>query len=620
MFKTLKWKFAAVYIVLVVIISIIGVYSTVNNYNLSKLIDGLMVHNYKSIKAINDMSKSLEEQNASMLTYINMSHEDGINNFHLYESSFNQNYNIEANNITETGEQDLVDQLNSSYTEYLKLFSKLQEASSKNDINSSSKFYNENILPEFNHLKQLLTSLSSLNEGHMFDSKDKVTDYAKKSMYVILVLSASSVIIGFLISMLSLVRFLRPLYSLRDTMKAVKEGDLNQVAPIVSNDEIGDLTVEFNNMTKRLLQFEQSTLGQLLSEKNKSIAIVKSIADPIIVLDTSYRITLLNTACENMFNLEEKNVINRYFLEVIRNGDLYDYICSIHNCHNNKPDPKLMYINIKNKDYYFNVVVTSSKDYADNITGLVVLFQNVTQLKQIEKMKSDFTATISHEFKTPLTSIMIGTSLISDENVGTLTEKQKSIIETISDDSERLLSLVNDLLNLSKIESSESIFNMKPESMEYLIKESVKSFSEQSKTKKVYLHSEIDPKLPKVSMDAEKILWVLNNLISNALRYTDENDEIQLSCFTSQDNVCVSVRDTGIGIPEDYQEKIFDKFVQVAGQDSEMKGTGLGLAIAREIIEAHSGEIWCVSKLNEGSTFTFTLPINHKNNYNYVSY
>lgn len=609
MFKTLKSKFAAVYIGLVIIIGIIGIFATYNTYTLGRQINSLMVRNYKSIKAVNSISQAIDDQNTAALKYININQEEGIRDFHLYEESFNQGYYIEANNITEKGEKELVDELNGSYEKYLIHFSNLQEIRARGDVNSAIVYYKTDMQPEFNHLKKVIGNIAALNENGMFSSKDAVNNYARRFMYVILILSSVSVVIGFLVSMFLLKKFLQPVYSLRETMKAVKEGDLNQRAPIISVDEVGDLTVEFNNMTKRLLQFERSTLGQLLAEKTKSVTIVKSIADPIIVLDTNYRIILLNNACENIFNISEENVLNRHFLEIINNGELYDYISYVNNSNCDDTEHKVIYLNADGKDFYFNIIVSILKNAQDSAAGMVVLFQNITQLKQIEKVKSDFVATVSHEFKTPLTSIMIGISLVKDEKLGVLNERQRKVIDTIAEDSERLLELVNDLLNLSKLESGKSIFDIKSNSIEDIIDKSIKGFAEQAKTKDIYLHYRLEDKLPKVNVDADKITWTLNNLISNALRHTKHKDEIAVNAFVKHNKMCVIVTDTGEGIPKEYQEKIFDKFVQVPGQDSEMRGTGLGLAIAREIIEAHGGEIWCISEFDHGSTFTFTLPI-----------
>lgn len=609
MFKTLKSKFAAVYLSLVIIIGIIGIFATYNTFILGRQINSLMVRNYKSIKAINSMMEAVEEQNASILTYINISHDKGISDFHAYEINFSENYIVEANNITENGERELVNELKNSYDSYVFHFSELQEVDGRKGTAATTEYYKSTIEPEFKNIKEILININRLNENGMFSSKDRVNNYARRSMYIILILSCLSLIAGFLISRLSLKKFLEPLYSLRETMKAIKAGDLNKQSPIISQDEVGELTEEFNNMTRRLLQFEQSTLGQLLAEKTKSMTIVKSIADPLIVLNTDYKIVLLNNACEEVFNIEEDKALNKHFLEVITNGELYDYILSVNSSNGNEAEQKIIYLNVHDKDFYYNVIVSVLKDNIGGTTGFVVLLQNVTQLKQIEKIKSDFVATISHEFKTPLTSIMIGTSLAAEEKLGQLNERQREVLDTIAEDSERLLALVNDLLNLSKMESGRSVFDIRPSSVEDIIVSSIRGFTDLAKNNSVHLSYNLEGKLPKVNVDSQKITWVLNNLFSNALRYTEVKDEITVNAFVKQNKMCVSVKDTGIGIPEEYQGKIFDKFVQVPGQDSEMKGTGLGLAIAREIIEAHGGEIWCESEMGKGTTFTFTLPI-----------
>jgi PAS domain S-box-containing protein len=608
MIRTLKAKFSIVYLFLVITTLIVGVVSVFNVYSLEKSINGLMVDNYKSIRAGNKMLEALENENSSILTYINISRDKGIEDFHKYSSTFYNEYYVESNNITEKGEKELVDEINESYIKYLQLFSKLQELSSGNNT-AIVEFYNTQITSEFNNLRDLINKLVLLNEKDMFNSKDIVTQDAQNSMYIILILSASGIVIGFILSSYSLKRFLSPLYALRENMKAVKEGNINQQTQIKTQDEIGELSIEFNNMTKRLQQFEHSTLGRVIAEKNKSIAIVKSISDPIIVLDTNYKVLLINKALEEMFNTKEEKALNKYFLEVISNGELFEYIQSTYNSQDEALENKIMYFELDEKDFYFNVIATVLKDSENKALGMVVLFHNITGIKQVEKMKSDFIAAVSHEFKTPLTSLMMGTSLINEESVGSLNEDQKDIISAIKEDSEKLLSLVENMLTLSSVESTNGIFNIEPNSINNIIEDSISGFVEQASSLGVEIRYNAGSSIPKVNADFEKVTWVINNLISNALKFTKAGDSIYISTFRSQDRLCVSVNDTGIGIPKEYMEKIFDKFVQVKGSDSESKGTGLGLAIAKEIIEAHGGEIWCESELGVGSKFIFTLPL-----------
>lgn len=607
MIKTLKGKFLIVYLFLVFTIAVVGIASIANIYSLERSIQGLMTDNYKSIDAASYMLEALEGQNSAALTYMNINKNQGIANFYNHSNNFYRWYHVEKSNLTEVGEKQLVREIENSYVQYLALFSQLQERAVKNNTDETINFYNNKMYPQYSKLKKLIRGVSNLNEEAMFNSKERVIKDSEQSMYIISILLVLFVLLGFAVAWLSLNKFLSPLYALRDNMRVLKEGELDKQTEIVSEDEVGELSKEFNDMTKRLLQFEQSTLGKLLAEKNKSLAIVKSISDPILVMDTDYKIVLINDAFEQLFNLSEENILNKYFLEVVRNGELYDYIKNTYNSDEKEVQQKIFYFSYNHKDYYYNVLVTKLMEVDNKRYGLVVLFQNVTELKEIEKLKGDFIATISHEFKTPLTSIMMGASLICDEIAGNVNKKQKEIISTINEESEKLLKLVNNLLHLSKLESSKSIFKLEAYSIEVIIENSIKGFVNQAYDRNISLHYNSIDSVSKVKVDFEKTTWVLNNLISNALKFTHRGDKIIISSFIKQNKMCVSVKDTGEGIPENYVEKIFEKFVQVKGKED--RGTGLGLAIAKEIVEAQGGEIWCESTFGEGSTFTFTIQL-----------
>jgi PAS domain S-box-containing protein len=611
MFKTLKGKFSIVYLFLVIMIAVLGITSVFSFYILSKSIDGLMVDNYKSINSASNMLDALEGQNIDVLNSI-QNNQSAVGNFYKNSSQFYKWFHIVSNNVTETGEIDYVKKIEANYLSYLETFSKLQNISATKGEKLATEYYNSDLLPLYSQLKKDLKSLSSLNENSMFKSKDRVTKDTLMLMYIILILFSLSVIGGFFASRFYINKFLMPIYLLTETIKSVKEGDLKQEAPIIYDDEIGHLAKEFNNMTKRLDEFEHSTKGVLLAEKKKSLTIVKSISDPLIVLDNNYKIILLNRACEEVFNISESNVLNKHFLEAIREGEIYDDIVKTCNSHGVEPQEKIAHIRNNENDYYFNIIVKVMQDTNENINGVIVLFQNVTQLKQLEKVKTDFIATISHELKTPLTSIMMGASLLEDANVGDLNNRQKRVMENIKEGGERLSLLVNDLLQLSKIQSDRAIFNFESCSILDIIENCTKSFYNQAVERKVNLHYKIDGSLPQVVIDPEKITWVVNNLVSNAFKYTDSGNDILISSYVKENDMYVCVKDTGSGIPPEYLDKIFERFIQIKEDSSDPTGTGLGLSIAKEIVEAHRGKIWCESKPGSGSSFIFTLPLNDR--------
>ncbi|WP_032123322.1 HAMP domain-containing sensor histidine kinase [Clostridium amazonitimonense] len=611
--KTFKAKINFVYLSLVITIGIVGICSVVNLYKLKNSINGLMIDNYKSINASNNMSESIESQDLMIISSMYNKEQDVLEDFYNESDMFLKWYNIEANNITEKGEKELVNTLGNQYLNYIKNFSQLQIKLNSSGEDNVEKFYSDVMIQSQKDIKKSLNDLRTLNEISMINSKDKVTKYAESSMYLILFLSAFAVIMGFILSRYYINKAFRPIYLLTETIKKVKEGDLNQQAPVVSKDEIGIMAKEFNNMTKRLYEFERSTLGKLIQERNKTLAIVKSSSTPLIVLDTNYKINLLNTAFEKFFNIKEDQVLNKHFLEAVHDGEIFDYISESYKIIDNVNEykEKIMRINVKKEEYYFNVVVAAVRDSNDNekINGVVVLFQNVTELKQIENMKTEFISTVSHEFKTPLTSLMIGTSILMDGSLGEINPKQKEIICTIEEDSEKLLALVNDLLKLSKIENDKSIFKFKSCDIRDIIQTSVKEFYNLAESKNIDLYYEVAKDLPHINGDFERLTWVMNNLISNAIKYSKEGENVEIRAYGTDCKLYISVKDTGIGIPEEYIEKIFEKFIQVNSEDKEHKGTGLGLAISKQIINMHKGDIWCDSTLGEGSEFIIALPI-----------
>jgi signal transduction histidine kinase len=193
--------------------------------------------------------------------------------------------------------------------------------------------------------------------------------------------------------------------------------------------------------------------------------------------------------------------------------------------------------------------------------------------------------------------------------MGALSTEQQEVVEALKEDGDKLASLVNELLELSRIESGRAIYQFEPCSANEIIVTSVRGFIEIAARRGIHLLTELAEELPLVEADFDKISWVVNNLINNALKYTDSGDSVTISTRGYMNAVCVSVKDTGIGILPEYIDHVFDKFFQVKGREIEVRGTGLGLYVSREIVNAHKGEIRVTSKPGEGSTFTFTLPV-----------
>jgi NtrC-family two-component system sensor histidine kinase KinB len=277
--------------------------------------------------------------------------------------------------------------------------------------------------------------------------------------------------------------------------------------------------------------------------------------------------------------------------------------------HPNIPDEQRIVVlstGNRTRHYLFSVTAIRGRDH--NFSGIVLLLRDVTRLKEVEQLKSEFVMAASHELRTPLTSLGMSVDLLLEHASDVLPEKDQELLKAAHEEVHRMKALVNDLLDLSKIEAGRIEMEYDSVHVITLFDQVQTVFKSQLDMKQVELTAEIPKELPRVRADVNKITWVLTNLVSNALRYVENGGHIQLMAHRIGPNVHLSVQDNGPGIPQEYQSKIFQKFVQVKGQEA--GGSGLGLAICKEIVRAHGGAIWVESSQGTGSTFTFTLPVN----------
>lgn len=333
------------------------------------------------------------------------------------------------------------------------------------------------------------------------------------------------------------------------------------------------------------------------------------------MVDQDCRISLVNKAAEKIFNIDEHEARGRHFLEIIKEETVFDMLKKVLEGEQ-KQEPKqkqeipTILKTVEGTRRYYTVEIERIEGRDEKVEGAVMVFGDVTRFKEIDEMKSDFVSTVSHEFRTPLTSIEMGIGLLLESQVAKEGTRERELMEAIDEESKRLKKLVNELLDLSRIESGKIKMEFRSQDLLKIIEESIKPFEIQAGEKNIDLaKGHIEKELPKVYIDADKILLVLTNLIANALRYTPAGGSIKISAEHSGNRVYVSVRDTGKGIPKKFHETIFQKFTQVKDDGVNVGGAGLGLAISKEIIKAHGGRIWVESEEGKGSTFTFTLPV-----------
>lgn len=607
--KTLKSKVSLVYFSLIFIILMLGVISLWNLTRIGRAVNNIVITNYNSIQRLGHMSDALNSQSSILLTYLDTGNYDAaLEQFDAQTTIFWENYHMEHATIIIPYEMELIEGIGSEYESFL---TQAQAVFSAEGNADALTLYRPAQAPQAQRVTLNMDALVASNENALFARKEEAQQTVSRAWAVLAVFFLLAAVIGFFALKLYTDKLFRPIYEITQNLKAVRQGNLNRKSSVRSNDELGALCEEFNNMTQRLLEFERSTMGQLLSERNRTMAIVRSITEPLVILDGNRRVTLLNHSAEELFGLFTSDGAGQDFLSVIRRSRFHEPLSQI------LRDPgayqeEVLCIGSSDDARYFNVTLTPLHYEGIDPGSVILVFYDITELKRLDTMRSDFIATISHEFKTPLTSIVFGADLLSDGSLGALNPAQGEVVTTLKEDGERLSRLVSDLLLLSRIESPNLIYQFVPCDLAGIIRSALPQFLPLAEQGGVSLAAQPEADLPLVLADPDKIKWVLNNLLSNAVKYTDPGGRILVRARLTGASVTCEVSDTGEGIPPAFLERIFDKYVQVSSYDLELRGSGLGLAVAKSIILAHNGRIWCESELHQGSSFYFTLPLSDK--------
>jgi NtrC-family two-component system sensor histidine kinase KinB len=406
-----------------------------------------------------------------------------------------------------------------------------------------------------------------------------------------------------------------PLREFSEAIKAISRKNYKQRLEFKGNDEFSELAGEFNAMASQLNKWENSNLAKLQSEKLRIEAIIGQMHDAIIGLNEKQEVLFLNQVASQLLNMHEKDVVGANATELMKKNDLLNTVMQAGS--NAKP----MKIYADGKESYFKlerreIMVPVFEDQSDKVikesrktAGEVYILKNITEYKELDEAKTNFIATVSHELKTPISSIKMSVKLLDDERVGGMNPEQKELVQHIKEDCGRLLKITSELLDLSQVETGNLQLNFvksDPRKVAIYAMDTVR-FQAEQKAIELELVSRND--LPKVNVDTEKTAWVLVNFLSNALRYSSEKSRVVIQIIESGNNIEFSVRDFGKGIDEQYQKRLFDRYFQVPTDGNNKSGSGLGLAISKDFIEAEGGKIWVESGIGEGSRFCFLLPI-----------
>ncbi|PWT79225.1 MAG: PAS domain-containing sensor histidine kinase [Bacteroidetes bacterium] len=557
----LKTKLSLGLIFLFVVILLFGILGLININLLSRDANLVLKNNHESLVYSNNMLKALED----------------IKTRKDAASIFEDNLKKQENNITEIGEKEATQELRKNFNELL-----INPADSSN-------------YPE---IRQSIIQIQNLNEMAILRKNavaQKTAENAKMWLTVIFTI-LTLVAFTFIFNLPGIIS--RPISTLSEGISEIANKNYKKRIFLQQNDEFGDLANSFNIMASKLNEYENSNLSKIKFEKSRIETIINQMRDGIIGLDDKSNILFLNAVAEKLLGLKEADIIGKYAPDVALKNDLMRTLLR------EEEDKKDLKIYAENKESYFNkdtFKVTNN----DQIVGLVIVLRNITPFHELIEAKTNFIATVSHELKTPISSIKMSAQLLNDNRIGALNHEQEELVQSIRDDSERLLKITGELLNISQAETGQIQLNVHPVDPKKIINSAVEAMKKQALQKNISVELNIPDQLPLVEADDEKTGWVLTNFLSNAIRYSYEQSKVVISADVLDGVVQISVADSGQGIPAAYTDKIFNRYFRVPGTKKE--GTGLGLAISKDFIEGQEGTISVQSEVGVGSKFSFTL-------------
>ncbi len=608
---TLRTKILLGYGIALALMVVILAWSYANLRGLGRASNAILTENYNSILAAENMINAIERQDSAILLLILRYQDEGLRQFAENESQFLQWLARAKDNITIEGEAEIVAAIDSGYGAYLGRFSRLS-LSLRTEPADVNTLYHETVLPSFKSVRDACIHLREINQKTMFEASEHARYVATRAIVSMLTLGMVAIGVGLAFSLLLSALLTKPLSRIIAATHKIAEGDYDVEVGRASSDELGRLATDFNLMTRKLRAYRDLNVQEIVSEKQKSEAIIRSVDDGLVVVDTDFKVADINPAATAIFERRRLDVVGKHFLELVSNEELLGDMRQVCESGRTPSVPEagenLLSIERGSQQRHYQFSITPVKSADAGVIGVVLVLRDVTRLKELDRLKSEFVMAASHELRTPLTSMSMSVELLRENAAGKLNDNERQLLEAAHEEMQRLRALVNDLLDISKIEAGkmDMAFDRTPVAM--LLEKAVAMLKNQADEKSIELSFKIAEDLPDVKVDANKIAWVLTNLISNAMRYTDTGGSIRLSAEAIGPQIQVSVTDSGAGIPYEYQSRIFDKFVQVK-TDKSVGGTGLGLAICKEIVRAHGGTIWVDSVPGQGSTFTFTIPV-----------
>ncbi|MHB8054420.1 MAG: sensor histidine kinase [Candidatus Aminicenantales bacterium] len=580
---------------------VIGVQGILNINRLGGSVDVILRENYRSVIACQRMKEALERIDSGLLFTLVGEADRGSALIRKNEAEFEEALRIELNTITLPGEGEKASRLRDLYGHYRVEFEAVENAS--RPIVSRRETYFSTVFPLFGEIKNAADEILSMNQKNMSEANDRArrtATEARKRMIILLLAG-----IGAAVTLIIVSRnwVMRPIQRLIRSTEEIRRGNLDFVVSSQSLDEIGQLSESFNIMAASLREFRRTDQAKLIRIQQATQQAFDSLPDAVAVVDMEKRIEITTESAKTIFFMKPGAVLSD--LPFSWMTELFDLAVRTGRKAALEGGKAIQQF-IRGEEKYFRPEALPILDSNRLTTGVIMLLKDVTLLRQQDEIKKGVIRTVSHQLKTPLTSIRMAIHLLLEEKVGVLTEKQAELLVAAREDSGRLSEILNNLLDISRLEAGKVQLELQAAAPSLIVLEALEPHRRTAQDRGISLRTIIAEDLPDVWVDKVRIAQVFDNLLSNALQHTPPGGGITIAASAEETGIQFRISDTGEGIPAPFLLRLFEPFCRIPGRENET-GAGLGLAIAKEIVEAHGGTVGVESQEGKGSVFTFTL-------------
>jgi len=618
---TLRTKLVLAQAPLAVVLALVGAVSSSVTTRLGTASRLILADNYRSVLAAQRMKESLERVDSSLL-YVLAGHSGGATEaIAQHREIFERELRAQEGNITEPGEREITKKLRQAWDDYQRGVASYQTLGTQAE---RGRAYFGGLQPTFTRIKQLADEILALNQDTMVRKSDRASDTAHRFEQLVLAAVLLGAILGLLGSSWLIAHLLRPIGVVNAAVRRFGEGDLAARAVVHGSDEIAEVAREFNRMAERLAQYRASSLGELIQAQQAAQATIDGLPDPVVLLDAAGQPQGANAPATRLLGVDAERSGEDAYARVdpgVRAaiGRLKAHVLGGKGAYVPAGFEEAVRV-AKTPDGERIFIPRAMPLYGESgaVSGAVVIIQDVTRLFRFDELRNDLVATVAHEFRTPLTSLRMALHLCTEQVVGPLTEKQADLLFAAREDCERLQTIVDELLNLARIESGRVDLHRRRVEPGSLVDGVVESHAAPAEQAGVAIRTEVLPSLPEVFVDPYRLQLVFSNLVTNAIRHSANGGKIvirakEIPAVASEGerptraSVRFEVADQGPGIAREHQMALFEKFFRVPG--SPEGGSGLGLFIAKGLVQAHGGTIGVDSVPGEGATFWFTVPV-----------